>query len=102
VPVATFVVAAAGEAQSFQTRARWTPHWIARTPGTDDAALLRASLADHILPGGDGFVWIAAEASVARSIRTYMLDERRHPKEWTKAAGYWKRGEADAHERIED
>jgi len=102
VPVATFVVADAGEAQSFETKALWTPRWITRAPGTDDATLLRAALADHVLPDGEGFVWIAAEASVARTLRTYMVEERRHPKEWTKAAGYWKRGAADTHERIED
>jgi NADPH-dependent ferric siderophore reductase len=99
VPVATFII---GEAQHFQSRARWTPHWIARTPGIDEVAALRAALAVFTLPPGDGFVWIAAEAAVARSLRGYILDERGHPRGWTKAAGYWKRGEADAHEKIED
>jgi NADPH-dependent ferric siderophore reductase len=99
VPVATFII---GEAQHFQSRARWTPHWIARTPGIDEVAALRTALAGFTLPPGDGFVWIAAEAAVARSLRGYILDERGHPRAWTKAAGYWKRGEADAHEKIED
>lgn len=99
VPVATFVV---GESQHIDTRAAWTPRWIARGESSDDAASLRAALADYKLPDGEGFVWIAAEASVARSLRAYVLDELEHPREWTKAAGYWKRGEADAHEKIED
>jgi NADPH-dependent ferric siderophore reductase len=102
VPVATFVVAGKGEAQSFETEARWTPHWIERHPGSDDAALLEAALATFEPPPGDGFVWIAAEGSVARAVRAYMIDQRGHPREWCKAAGYWKRGEADAHEKIED
>jgi NADPH-dependent ferric siderophore reductase len=102
VPVTTFVVAGKGEAQSFETAARWTPHWIERPPGSDDATLLKAALATHELPPGEGFVWIAAEAAVARSLRTYMIDDRKHPREWSRAAGYWKRGEADAHEKIED
>jgi len=102
VPVTTFVVTGRGEAQSFETAARWTPHWIERSPGSDDAAMLKAALATYELPPGEGFVWIAAEAAVARSLRTYMIDDRKHPREWSRAAGYWKRGEADAHEKIED
>jgi NADPH-dependent ferric siderophore reductase len=102
VPVATFVVDDAGAAQSFPTKAAWTPRWIARRGTTDDAALLRAALADFDLPQGDGFVWIAAEAAVARTVRTYLVEERGHKREWTKAHGYWKRGQTEVHERIED
>ena len=102
VPVTTFVVMEAGESQDFQTKAAWTPHWVARDKSIDDAALLRAALADHALPAGEGFVWIAAEASVARHLRSHVIDDLGHPKQWTKAAGYWKRGQSDVHEKIED
>jgi NADPH-dependent ferric siderophore reductase len=102
VPVTTFVLMEAGETQSFQTKAIWTPRWIARDNSIDDASLLRAALADYALPAGEGFVWIAAEASVARSLRTQIIDDLGHPKHWTKAAGYWKRGHSDVHEKIED
>jgi NADPH-dependent ferric siderophore reductase len=107
VPVATFVLIEAGETQyfqtkDFQTRAAWTPHWIARNGSPDDASRLRTALADYTLPSGDGFVWIAAEASVARSVRNLVIEDLGHPRQWTKAAGYWKRGHADAHEKIED
>jgi len=99
VPVTTFVI---GESQQFETRALWSPHWFTRSASFDDAELLCAALENYKLPDGEGFVWIAAEASVARSVRAYVLDELKHPREWSKAAGYWKRGEADAHEKIED
>jgi NADPH-dependent ferric siderophore reductase len=102
VPVTSFVLMETGEAQHFQTRAIWTPRWIARDGSLDDAALLRTALADYALPGGDGFVWIAAEASVARSMRNHIIEDLGHPRQWTKAAGYWKRGQADVHEKIED
>jgi NADPH-dependent ferric siderophore reductase len=102
VPVATLVVMEAGETQHFQTKAAWTPRWVARDGSSDDASLLRTALADFTLPSGDGFVWIAAEASVARSVRNHVIDDLGHPRQWTKAAGYWKRGQADAHEKIED
>jgi NADPH-dependent ferric siderophore reductase len=103
VPVTTLVVVAdPGEVQTFPTEAAWTPHWVARVASSNDASLLRAALTDYELPEGDGFVWIAAEASVARDMRRYVVEELHHPKEWTKAAGYWKAGQADIHERIED
>ena len=102
VAVATIVVTAPGGAQKFAAKAAWSPLWIARDGAMDDAALLLAALADHQLPPGDGFVWIAAEAAVARALRDEIVARRGHPKSWTKAAGYWKRGEADAHEKIED
>jgi NADPH-dependent ferric siderophore reductase len=91
------------ERQSFETRARWTGHWVARgQAGSDDAALLRAALDGLNLPPGDGYVWIAAEASVARALRAYIIEARGHPKPWVKAAGYWSRGAIAAHEAIED
>ncbi len=103
VPVLTAVlIASADEVQTFQTRAAWTPIWVIRDGVTDDAELVRQTLALHDFPPGEGFVWIAAEAGNARTLRAYIVDERGHPREWVKAAGYWKRGQADAHERIED
>ena len=102
VPVTTFALGEAGEIHDFPTKAIWTPHWIARDGAVDDAALLRKALANYTLPPGEGFVWIAAEASVARSVRSHVVDDLGHPKQWTKAAGYWKRGHAEIHEKIED
>ena len=102
VPVTTFVLVEAGEIHDFQTKAAWTPHWIARNAAPDDASLLRKALTNYALPSGEGFVWIAAEASVARSLRNHIIEDLGHPRQWTKAAGYWKRGHSDVHEKIED
>lgn len=102
VPVASFVIAAAGEEQVFATTAQWTPHWIVRAPAADDAAQLTAALENFPFPPGDGFIWIAAEAAVARAVKIYLADTRGHRRDWIKAAGYWKRGQADAHEKIDD
>lgn len=90
------------DAQRIETRAAWTPHWVTRVPGRDDRDTMLAALADVTLPAGEGFVWIAAESGVARAIRSHVVDRLGQPREWTKAAGYWTKGEADAHERIED
>ncbi len=103
VPVLTAIaVQDSGERQHFETRAAWTALWAERAKdGADDAATLQRLLDAQPLPQGDGFVFIAAESAVARALRA-RLTERGHPKAYIKAAGYWKRGEADAHERIED
>ena len=92
----------AGEKQTFATQADWHPRWTLRSElGPDDAVSLQTLLAAEELPPGDGFVFIAAEASVARALRSVLVT-RGQPKAWIKAAGYWKRGQADTHERIED
>ena len=101
VPVASFVVVdGPQEAQSVETRAAWTPHWIARS-GPDDAATFGTALADVAFPAGEGFVWIAAEAGVARAVRR-LIEQRGHPREWIKASGYWQRGDVGVHVPIDD
>lgn len=85
--------------QSFQTAAEWTPLWVyrpARTDQTGDATLLRRALENWTAPAGDGFVWIAAEAAVAKSLKAWFAEDRGQPMEWIKSAGYWVRGEPGA------
>ena len=92
------------ERQHFKTKARWAGEWLSRTAKhADDATLLQAALAAYApLPAGDGYIWIAAEARVARTLRTYVKDTLGHPKAWLKASGYWTLGQANAHVTIED
>lgn len=59
-----------------------------------------AALADLEL-AEDTFVWVAAEAYVARALRAHFLDAGL-PKVWLKTAGYWTRGQADASEKPDD
>ncbi len=102
VPVTTIVVVdGAAERQVFATRADWTPVWVVRHgqgQSEDDATPLLGALADHVPPAGEGYVWIAAEARVARALRAHMGEVRRHPEEWMRSSGYWVRGEPGAHE----
>jgi NADPH-dependent ferric siderophore reductase len=94
-------VANAAEKQVWQTKAAWNPIWILRDEtAASDLSALRTSLDGWSMPPGDGMVWIAAETSVARALYEYMRDDRRHPRAWIKAAGYWTRGEADARGKI--
>ena len=103
MPVASFIlVDCLADAQDVCTEANWTPHWVERDGRTDDSRLLRDALARYRLPPGDGYVWIGAEAAVARALRTELVEARGHPKSWLKAAGYWVRGAAGAHEKLSD
>jgi NADPH-dependent ferric siderophore reductase len=105
VPVRTItLVSNDAERQNFSTRADWEAIWVSRAGHqADDATLLLAALeAAGPLPKGDGYVWIAAEARVARALRSYMSETLGQPAEWLKASGYWTIGEADAHITIEN
>jgi len=102
-PVTTFAIAqTADEVMDFQSPAALTQTWLVRDGQGDDAAQFRAALDGFVPPPGDGFVWIAAEGVVARTLRQYMIEERGHPRDWMKAAGYWARGTADGGGKIED
>jgi NADPH-dependent ferric siderophore reductase len=91
------------EEQRFISKADIEMQWIHRdgqSPG--DSAKLLAALRDAEWPRGDFFAWAAAESDVARAIRRFLLEERGASRQWVKAAGYWKRGAAAIHDRIED
>ncbi len=92
------LVTGAAEEQRLISAADHEAHWLHRADPADPAPALKAA-AELSLPEGRGFVWIAAEAGVARALRTHFLDERGHPREALKAAGYWIKGQADASEK---
>jgi len=100
VPV-TSVVAVPGvrDEQSFETVAALTTHWIHREDATDAAAIIGRLRDIPIEPGT--FVWLAAEGSVAKAVRSYLVEERKHPLTWLKASGYWVKGKADTTEKFE-
>jgi NADPH-dependent ferric siderophore reductase len=91
------------EEQDFRSAADVTFHWVHRptAQGADPARLLSA-LRGLILPPGDGYAWVAAEARVARALRQYLVAERGLDKARVKAAGYWRQGGAGVHERLDD
>lgn len=89
--------------QQFDSRAAHVAHWIHRPAArADDPEPFIEALRKLALPRGDGFVWIAAEARVARAVRDFMRADLGHPPTAMKAAGYWVMGHADAHEKLEN
>lgn len=104
VPVTTIaLIADEGEVQSIDTKAVWSPSWLFRGDAHErDAELVREALQKFEAPSGDGFVWIAGEASLARAARGYVLDVLHHPRPWMKASGYWQRGDRGRHVELDD
>ncbi|MBB4234099.1 siderophore-interacting protein [Rhizobium esperanzae] len=88
------------EEQTFETRAELDLRWAHRplSEAIGAAALLELLHKVDIEP--QTFIWIAAEASVTRDIRAYLLTERGYPLSWMKASGYWVFGKADATEKF--
>jgi NADPH-dependent ferric siderophore reductase len=89
------------EQQIFDSAANVAINWIYR-PAEDAASAQRllGALQDvSVAPGT--YVWVAAEASVARAIRTHLVERAGYPLAWIKASGYWLLGQADAHETLD-
>ncbi|WP_029870637.1 siderophore-interacting protein [Rhizobium leguminosarum] len=99
--VVTTIAAVTGpsEEQTFETSAELHVRWAHRplSQATDAAALLKLLSTVDIQP--ETFIWVAAEASVTRDIRAYLL-ERGCPLGWIKASGYWVFGKADTTEKF--
>ena len=94
---ATAIVAVPGPAdeQQLESAAELDLRWHHRplAEAADPAPLLNALRNLTLAP--ETFVWIAAEATVARALRSELLG-RGHPPAWLKAAGYWVEGQVDA------
>ncbi|WP_119306233.1 siderophore-interacting protein [Cohaesibacter haloalkalitolerans] len=96
---AYIAVPGAADEQSFKTDATLTTTWIHRPEhASDDPAPFLEAIGD-VACGEGTYVWIAAEARVAKAIRTHFLEELGHPLTWMKASGYWVKGQADSSEK---
>lgn len=99
----TTLVAVPGptDQQSFETAANHEAIWLHRDVAeAANPAPFIDKLAQLALPPAT-FVWIAAEGSVTRTIRDYLLNERGHPLHWMRASGYWVMGKADTTESFD-
>ncbi|MGH6858993.1 MAG: siderophore-interacting protein [Phyllobacterium sp.] len=92
-------VAGKEEEQRIETGAAAEIIWVHRDgmeAGNNDLLLRRIETLD--LPEGDCYAFIAAESGISKAIRAHLVDQRGFNEAWVKAAGYWLRGVADAHE----
>lgn len=86
----------------FERRERFTVRWVDRADGATSGAAAIAALREVGIPVPATFAWVAGESQFARAVRRHLVDERGMPKGWVKAAGYWQRGAAGAHENLTD
>lgn len=88
------------EQQLFHTATRHELIWVHRpAAAANNPEPVLAALRRWQMPPGDGFVWVASEATVARAVRAYLTEERGHKLGWMKSSGYWLKGTADAHDK---
>lgn len=48
------------------------------------------------------FVWLAGEAGAIKPLRRWVRDELGLGRDHSSITGYWKRGQADTHEHLDD
>jgi NADPH-dependent ferric siderophore reductase len=97
--IALVEVARPGAEIPLPSNAALTLVWVYRENASDSLA---DSLASLQLPDGEGYAWVASEAGAARAARQVLIEQHGLPREWVKAAGYWKRGESDQHVKLDD
>jgi len=83
------------ERQAFSRPAEIT--WVLRSKGEGLFEMVKASP----VPPGIGYAFVAGESSTSVAIREHLVGERGVYGEWVKAAGYWRRGEADFYDGHE-
>lgn len=86
--------------QPLSSRADARVTWVHRhEAGADGIAREVTALT---LPDGEGFAWVAGEASMARAVRRHLLAERGLDAACVKAAAYWRIGAVGKHEVLAD
>lgn len=83
------------------SRADLYAQWCYRDETAQSGDVLSA-LRELYLPDGEGYVWAAGEATLMRSVRQLLCDERGIDKRRIRASAYWKRGELGVHGTIDD
>ncbi|WP_210324055.1 siderophore-interacting protein [Agrobacterium sp. AGB01] len=98
---AVIAITGPDEKQDFTSKAKLDIHWVYRPLSDAAKAALLLQALEQVEIARQTFVWVAAEASVTRDVRRYLVEQRGHALTWTKASGYWVKGMADAHEKFE-
>lgn len=91
---ALIAVRDASEEQALPSAAKTDIRWLHRAENATDPAPIVEALATFTRPAGRGFIWIAAEASVAKALRNHVQEAWDHPLTDLKSSGYWYAGMA--------
>ncbi|MCD0503851.1 siderophore-interacting protein [Bordetella petrii] len=85
------------------TRTDLSLHWVhENVEPRNGQPVLERVVRRLALPEGDGYVWAAGESAAIRAVRQYLVQERGIDKSRIRAASYWRRGDAGAHEVFGD
>ncbi len=89
--------------QALPSAANATVVWVYRQGQPHgQQPLLLDRLKALALPPGDIHAWVGCETHTAKALRAHLVGERGLQPQWTKAAGYWRQGNAATHDTIED
>lgn len=69
--------------------------WVINSNHADSASVMRSRLAEKPWLEGAYYVWIASEFSVARTLRTFLQEQRDMQKGQYYISSYWKLGDTD-------
>lgn len=87
------------DVQDFSSVANAHILWVFRNGADGTTSDLLSSVQGFEWPHGKGYVFVAGEASVAKDIRAFLIQERGQDPSALKAASYWREGVADYHEK---
>ncbi|VFR24406.1 iron-chelator utilization protein [plant metagenome] len=89
---------------AFQSEAHVAVHWVHRRalPAGGEVDALRVAVGSLALPAEGVYAWVAAESATAKALRQYLVETLNMPRQWVKAAGYWKQGAVATHESHDD
>lgn len=86
------------EEQNFKTEADLTLTYVHRNGApAGTTRLIEDAIAAWRFPAGIAYAYVAGEVGMSRAVRA-QLEGRGFDPQYVKAAGYWNRGVADAHE----
>jgi NADPH-dependent ferric siderophore reductase len=66
--------------------------WLHRGEDAPAGALLEETLRQRTFNAGNGRIWLGCEASIMRSIRRHLIDDRGNDRAHMHTHGYWKLG----------
>ncbi|WP_308721342.1 siderophore-interacting protein [Komagataeibacter xylinus] len=94
----TTIIAVPGpeDEQVFTSCAAHAAHWVHRPLAEAAQAHGLLAVLRQVPLVRRSFVWVGAEAGVARAVRQCLIAEKKVPAAWIRAAGYWVKGQADA------
>ena len=86
---------------AFDTSTDLSLHWVHRRGAAAGSPKLVDALKRLSPNPGDFHTWVACESGVAKVLRQELIAHHGAGPQWTKAAGYWKHGNAATHDKHE-